>query len=360
MVAVHRLVAGGAARSASPTTAPSWVDGLTDRGEGEMTRGEAGPEPLVDIGARPLLRIAAPMAASSALTLLLTLNDTVILGHSGAAVVAAAVVATASYVVLSGTVAGFALAAQVMAARRIGAGLVVAVLVAPEGPAALAAVRAIETLLTLLYVITIAVTSAVVTVAAQRIGAGDPAGVRAAERAGWRLLSLPVLVVAIAGVVLTPTVVGWMVDDPLVAQLAADVALLAWAQAPLLLAGILGNAVNRAHGDSRIGLYASLVAEYAVFLPAGVLLLRFLDLGLAGVMIAHLVYWIAYIAMIAPRRHRRLLEAAPPTTVRLRRGGRKGSMTRVDEVAPGVHGPMESAGSRGRRPGTARVSPDGL
>lgn len=187
-----------------------------------------------------------------------------------------------------------------------GAGLVVSVLVAPEGPAALAAVRALDNLLLLLYVLAIGVTSGVVTLAAQRVGAGDLPGVRAAERAGWRLLVPPILVIAVAGALLTRPLVTLMVDDPQVAELAGDVAVLAWAQAPLLVLGLLGNAVNRAHGDSRIGLVASVVAEYAVFLPAGLIALRLLDTGIAGIMVAHLVYWVAFIAIIAPRRRRRL------------------------------------------------------
>jgi multidrug resistance protein, MATE family len=429
------------------------------------------------VGVRSLVRIAAPIALSSGMTLILGLNDTLILGRSGAGPVAAAAAATAAYSVLLGTVWGFALPAQVLTARWIGAGdpvgaaraatatavqalgvaaglavvllavagvvqravlgpgstadlatdylrvlapglvlqavlsslrgfvtglgrtrvvllataasvavdvggayaalglgfgplgvavstvlgtaaavavlvahcarlssrqpvprpalvrgsgadlpevrsigvpealqltfglgasVVVVVLVAPDGPVALAAVRAIDSMILVLYIVTTSVTSAVVTLAAQRIGAGDPAGVRRAESAGWRLLLLPVLGIAVAGALLTRTLTGLLVDDPRVAELAGQVAVLAWAQAPLLVAGILGNAVNRAHGDSRIGLVASLVAEYLVFLPTGVLLLRVLDTGIGGVMVAHLVYWLAYIAVILPRRRRRL------------------------------------------------------
>lgn len=424
---------------------------------------------VLQVTPRSLLRIAAPISLSSALTLVLGLNDTIILGRSGAEVVAAAAVAISAFMVLMGTVLGFAVPAQVLTAQRVGAddpqgaaraatataaqalaaavvlavlltllaepltrailgagptaelsadylavlapglviqalaaslrgfvtglgrtrivltatavsvvvdvagayaalalglgplgvaaaavvlvascrrlsahqpvprpallrparvdlpavrrigvpealqltfgfgaGLVVSVLVAPEGPAALAAVRALDNLLLLLYVLAIGVTSGVVTLAAQRVGAGDLPGVRAAERAGWRLLVPPVLVIAVAGALLTRPLVTLMVDDPQVAELAGDVAVLAWAQAPLLVLGLLGNAVNRAHGDSRIGLVASVVAEYAVFLPAGLIALRLLDTGIAGIMVAHLVYWVAFIAIIAPRRRRRL------------------------------------------------------
>lgn len=190
-----------------------------------------------------------------------------------------------------------------------GAGLVVSILVAPEGPAALAAVRALDNLLMVLYVLAIGASSGVVTLAAQRFGAGDLPGVREAERAGWRLLMPTILVIAIMGALLTQPLVALMVDDSRVAALAGDVAILAWAQAPLLGLGLLGNAVNRAYGDSRIGLVASIVAEYAIFLPIGLIALRFLDSGIAGIMVAHLAYWAAFIAMIAPRRRRRLAEA---------------------------------------------------
>lgn len=444
-----------------------------------MTSAVAASDP---VGVRSVLRIAAPIVASSTLTMVLSLNDTVILGRSGAEVVAAAVVATSTYMVLTGTVMGFALPTQVLTARRtgaqdpegaaraataacvqaiavagalavvllavagvltravlgegptaelsasylrvlapglllqallsglrgfvtglgttrvvlvamgvsvvvdvglahaalalgldplgvavatvlgvasaaavlvrhcwqrsaslpvprpalvraaatdrgevwsiglpealqltfsFGAGLVVSVLVAPDGPAHLATVRAIDALVMLLYVLTVGVTTAVVTLAAQRIGAGDLPGVRQAENVGWRLLLPTVAAISIGGALLTPALTGLMVDDPRVPELAADVAVLAWAQAPLLVIGILGNALNRAHGDSRTGLIASLVGEYAVFLPVGWVLIRVLDTGLTGVMVAHLAYWLAYIAIIAPRRSARLAGRAP-------------------------------------------------
>lgn len=69
-----------------------------------------------------------------------------------------------------------------------------------------------------------------------------------------------------------------------------------------MLSGMLINGIVRAHGDSRTGLVASLIAEYAVFLPVGIVLVRLLELGLTGIMLGHIGYWFAFLAIILRRR----------------------------------------------------------
>ncbi|CAN5145565.1 hypothetical protein BH20ACT5_BH20ACT5_13630 [soil metagenome] len=107
------------------------------------------------------------------------------------------------------------------------------------------------------------------------------------------------------------------VDDPAVARAVGTVAVAGAAQALWMALTVVANGIVRGHGDSRTPLRASLVAEYAVFLPLGWLLCRELDLGLTGVFVAHHVYWATFAAIAgwsAARRSR--FRATGPAPVR--------------------------------------------
>ncbi|HWG97755.1 MAG TPA: MATE family efflux transporter, partial [Pilimelia sp.] len=147
--------------------------------------------------------------------------------------------------------------------------------------------------------------TAVAVLAGQRHGAGDPAGVRRVAAAGWRLVAVVAGVPLLAGLIGTAPAVGLLVDDPAVAgAVTPAVVLLAWAQVVLMAAITVSNGLVRATGDTRTGLRASLLAEYAVFVPLGLLLCQVWRGGLVGLYLAHLLYWAAYLAVVAHRRHR--------------------------------------------------------
>mgnify|MGYP007039441503 CR=1 FL=1 len=101
----------------------------------------------------------------------------------------------------------------------------------------------------------------------------------------------------------TPWLVRLLVDDPAVAaQVSIGVTVLAWAQVAGMAAITVTNGLLRAAGDTRTGLRASLIAEYTVFVPFGLLLCRVWQTGLAGLYLAHLAYWAIYLAVVARRR----------------------------------------------------------
>lgn len=138
-----------------------------------------------------------------------------------------------------------------------GAGVVTATLIAPFGEVPLAAVRALDSMLAILWVAMAGLGAAVTTLAAQELGAAErivaPShegveatdgstacasaedltrlgsyGVRGVELAAWRLALPAALGAAILLALLTSPVVGLIVDDPRVAQAAGAVAWLAW------------------------------------------------------------------------------------------------------------------------------------
>jgi MATE family multidrug resistance protein len=176
-------------------------------------------------------------------------------------------------------------------------------LLSPYGTAVLAAARTLDVVVGAVWTVLHGCGTAVTVLAGQRMGAGDATGVRQAEVAGWRLVGLVGGIPLLSGVAGTPWLVGLLVDDPAVAaQVSIGVTVLAWAQVAGMAAITVTNGLLRAAGDTRTGLRASLIAEYAVFVPLGLLLCRVWHTGLAGLYLAHLAYWAIYLAVVARRR----------------------------------------------------------
>lgn len=179
----------------------------------------------------------------------------------------------------------------------------VVALIAPYGPDILAAARTLDVVIGTVSTVLYGCGSAVTILAGQRHGARDDAGLRRTEDAGRRFVGAVAAIAFVLGLPASPVLLRLLVDDPRVAAAAtAPILLLAWAQ-PLFMAAIaVTNAVLRATGDTKTGLYASLAAEYLIFLPIGVLLCRILDTGLTGLYAAHLAYWAVYLAVVIRRR----------------------------------------------------------
>ncbi|MGH3611725.1 MAG: MATE family efflux transporter [Pseudonocardia sp.] len=194
-----------------------------------------------------------------------------------------------------------------MMACAAGATVVVTVLLAPSGPVALATARTLDVAVLLVWMVIYGVAAAGTTLLAQRIGAGDAAGLRrvvgvtAVGTGGVALLCATLLPLV------TPAVLRLAVDDPRVAAAAEPVVWIAWTSVLWMAATATTNAVLRSNGDTRTPLRASLIGEYAVFLPVGWLLCRVLDLGLTGVFVANHIFWAAFLAVgaVTARRYLR-------------------------------------------------------
>lgn len=78
---------------------------------------------------------------------------------------------------------------------------------------------------------------------------------------------------------------------------------------------VTADGVVRGLGDTRTPLYASLVAEYAVFLPVARLLCRELGYGLPGLFWAHHLYWAACCLVAVMRVVRAWPRTAPVPVV---------------------------------------------
>lgn len=181
----------------------------------------------------------------------------------------------------------------------------VVALIAPYGPADLAAARVLDVVVGAVWTVLHGCGTAVAVLAGQRHGAGDRAAMRRVEGAGFRLAAVVAGLPLLLGLLGTPPILRLAVDDEaVVAAVTSPVVVLAWTQVVLMAAIAVANGVVRSTGDTRTGLVASLVAEYAVFLPLGVLLCRVLGLGLTGLYTAHLCYWAVYLAVVVRRRRR--------------------------------------------------------
>ncbi|WP_162452104.1 MATE family efflux transporter [Phytoactinopolyspora mesophila] len=184
-----------------------------------------------------------------------------------------------------------------MGAFSMGSLLVVTVLIAPSGPLALATVRALDVMVTFAWVVVFSAGSAGTTLLAQRIGAGDVDGLRQVVRRTLTLAGAFAVTCAVVMPLVSPALLRVAIDDARVAENAAPYVWIAWAQVLWMACTVTTNAIVRAHGDTKTPLKASLIGEYAVFLPLGWLLCRVNDLAITGVFIAHHVYWATFLAI---------------------------------------------------------------
>ncbi|MGL4745628.1 MAG: MATE family efflux transporter [Dermatophilaceae bacterium] len=200
-----------------------------------------------------------------------------------------------------------------MAAFAAGSTVVVTWLLAPDGAVSLATARVLDVGVFLVWTVLYGIAAAGTSMVAERLGAGDPAGLRRAVRVTATTAAAVAALCAVVLPPLTPTMLRWAIDDPRVVEAAGPLVWLAWAQVLWMAATATTNAVLRAHGDTRTPLLASTIGEYAVFLPLGWLLCRVGDLGLLGIFVCHHVFWMTFLAVGLTRLRFGARQPAPAT-----------------------------------------------
>ncbi len=179
-------------------------------------------------------------------------------------------------------------------------GVVVAFVVSGSTSAVLAGVRLVDVQITVAWVVLSGIGTALLTLLGEARGAGRDDLFRVATVRAARLLAAVAVGLFLLGAPLAQPIVR------LVAGADAGVAVgwsgvLAWTQVGWLVVCVLAVTVCRALRDTRASLAASLVGEYAVFLPLGLLLCRVWSLDVLGVMLAHHAFWIAFLAVATAR-----------------------------------------------------------
>lgn len=189
---------------------------------------------------------------------------------------------------------------MVLAAFSSASSLVVVIVLAASPSIVLAANRLLDVQVTLAWVLLSAVGQALLTLLGQADGAGRmDLFDRTTRAAGWVMAALAGCLFVGGGLV-AGAVVG-AVGGPSMQAVVGDLGWVAWAQVFWQAACVLALAVCRARRDTRAALLASLVGEYVVFLPVGLLLCRGLGWDLAGVMVAHHLFWATFIVIAALR-----------------------------------------------------------
>lgn len=177
-----------------------------------------------------------------------------------------------------------------------GAGVVVTVLLSTGRPEVLAASRSIEAMIMILWTVLMAFASAGLTLLTQARGAGSREGYRRALTAAFVVSGSVGLTLAFVLPGITVPLLSFAVGDAIAAE-AAPVAWLAWMQAPWIVLSTLSLSICRSFRDTRTPMWASVVTEYAVFLPVGWLLCRVLGGGIIGLFVAHHVFYAAFVAI---------------------------------------------------------------
>ncbi|MFV0373948.1 MATE family efflux transporter [Microbacterium sp.] len=182
-----------------------------------------------------------------------------------------------------------------------GAAVVVAWLLS-DGPAAdLAASRILElTTSSIAWIVLTGIGTAATTLLGRSLGGGDlPAFRRILRHTLIVTLSVAAGIVVL-GLLLYIPILGLFAPSS-VREASVPVVWLAFAQVPLMALHVPVTAAVRAMKDTRTPMIASLIAEYAVFLPLGWVLTRVIVLGLTGVFIAHVVFWVVSVLIVGIR-----------------------------------------------------------
>ncbi len=177
-----------------------------------------------------------------------------------------------------------------------GAYVVVTLLLSTGRPEVLAASRSIEAMITVLWTLLMGISSAGLTLLAQARGADSREGYRRALKAALVVSGSIGLTLAFALPGVTVPLLSLAVGDAIAAE-AAPAAWLAWLQAPWIILSTLSLSVCRSFRDTRTPMWASVVTEYAVFLPVGWLLCRVAGQGIVGLFLAHHIFYVAFVAI---------------------------------------------------------------
>lgn len=203
------------------------------------------------------------------------------------------------------------------------AGLVVVIVLAGADPSVLAASRLLDVQVSLAWVLLYAGGQGLLTVLGEAEGAGRTDLFTRAIRNAAPLFAATALLLLVTGGLLAQQVVGAIGGDE-VASVVGHLGWLAWGQVLWQAACVLALTVCRASRDTRAALIASLVGEYAVFLPVGLVLCRWQGWGLPGVLVAHQLFWAAFVAIATLRAFRARRSALDARNAR-------GMSERVDE-----------------------------
>jgi putative MATE family efflux protein len=176
--------------------------------------------------------------------------------------------------------------------------------VAALGIVELAAYRVLFSVTNLIIYVATACGIGVTILVGQRLGAGALDEAITYRRAGLRLAAMLTAVPALATLLWPRTLLGLLTDDPAVLALAVSTVALALlrlvAVVPMEnLAGTL-----QAAGDTRTIMIASLVCDFLVLVPLAWLLALPLGLGLHGIFLAYIAWWLCTLGWLYTRyRH---------------------------------------------------------
>lgn len=192
---------------------------------------------------------------------------------------------------------------SVLALFSTASGLVVVIVLADATPAMLAASKVLDVQLALSWVVLNACGQALLTLLAEARGAGRDDLVTACLRTGAVALGGTAATIFLLVAPWSSRLAG-LAGGPEVSAAVGALGWLAWGQVIWQAGCVLAVSLCRALRDTRAALTASLIGEYAVFLPAGLLLCRVLGLDLLGVLIAHHLFWLTFVTVAAIRARR--------------------------------------------------------
>lgn len=197
-----------------------------------------------------------------------------------------------------------------------GAAVVVTWLLSVGPPADLAASRILElTTSSIVWMVLAGIGTAATTLLGRAAGGGDrPAFLLILRHTLMFTLAIAAGVVVLGPVVYLPLL--GLFAPASVLEASAPVVWLAFAQIPLMALHVPITSALRSMKDTRTPMIASLIAEYAVFLPLGWVLTRIFLLGLAGVFITHVVFWVVSVLIVGIRLigRARTMVATPAST----------------------------------------------
>lgn len=179
-------------------------------------------------------------------------------------------------------------------------GVVVVLVLADSTSEVLAAARVLDVQLMLAWVVMYSVGQALLTILSQAQGAGRDDLFAAALRGSVKVFAGGALVLYVVGAPLS----GWLVSlagGSAVADEVGALGWLAWGQIVWMAACACLVSICRSLRDTRASLIASLVGEYAVFLPLGLVLCRWQGLDVVGVLVAHHAFWLTFVGVVAWR-----------------------------------------------------------
>jgi multidrug resistance protein, MATE family len=165
------------------------------------------------------------------------------------------------------------------------------------GVAELGGWRILSMIITVIWTVIFATSTGIAILIGQRLGAGDLPGAQAAQRAGLLLMALLAAAVSLPALAAPRLLIGLFTGDAAIVDAAAGAVIIVLGQVPLMVLGMVMAAALRAGGDTKSIMYASLIADYAVYVPLAFLLTQVLDFGLRGLFLGTLTFWMVRLAI---------------------------------------------------------------